>query len=422
MKKTVQIVLVFIFVSLLAACGGSSDSSSSDGTEKITLWYWNRGLDDSVLEKVKEEFPDVEFDAQKLPPGGDYKTKLQTLLASNSNDDAPDLVLMNIWVSEFLPYQDKFLNLYEYGGTEIEDQYPVWKTSQAITGDGEHMIAVPVDTSPTAFFYREDIFAEAGVAHSPEELAEKMSTWDGYLDVLTTLKDKTGTYAIGSIGNAFSSAMNKSEQRYFNTEEEFIGNQAHVKEVWDQVIELYERGLIANNIGALTQEWNAAINNDDIVGYDGPVWAKDILIDSTPSTSGQWKVTRSPLADGNDGGSFLAVLSSTNYPEKSAEIAKFINNAENQVESYKNVSLFPAHNEALESEEIYHEEEFFGGQNTTEVFAQSAQNVNEAYRGSRESIASSAFLNELELVATQGKEPEKAWQDALDKIERDLSL
>ena len=426
MKKIMILLLSMVMLVVLAACG--NDSSGSEGEKddkkdnKITLWYWNRGLDESVLEKVNEEFPDVEFVAQKLPPGGDYKTKLSSLLASKNDDDAPDLVLMNIWVSEYLPHADRFVNLYDYGGAELEEIYPKWKTSQAVTGDGETMIAVPVDTSPTGFFYREDVFSEAGIADSPEELSEKMSTWDGYVDVLTTLKDEANAYAVSSIKDSFSDQVNKLDQRYFDEEDNFIGDQKHMKEVWERAIELDKKGLVLGNIEGQSQEWNAALNNDEIVGYDGPVWAKDILMDATPETSGKWKVSRSPESDGNDGGSFLAVLSSSKNPEVSAEIAKFINSSENQITSYKNLSLFPAEISALNSDEINHDEDFFGGQNTTEIFAESAKNVKEAYRGSKESIVSTAFNDELDLVKVKNKNPEKAWADALEKIERDLGL
>lgn len=420
MKKITLLIVGVLLMAILGACGNESSSAKEDN--KITLWYWNRGLDEAVLEKVKEEFPDVEFVAQKLPPGSDYKTKLSSLLASKNSEDAPDLVLMNIWVSEYLPHADKFANLYEYGGADLEKIYPTWKTSQAVTGDGKTMIAVPVDTAPTGFFYREDIFSEAGIANSPEELSEKVSTWDGYVDVLTTLKDKTGGYAVTSIKDAFSNYVNKLENRVFDENDSFIGDQQHIKEVWDKVIELDEKGLVFGNIDEQSQEWNAAINNDEIVGYDGPVWAKDILIDSTPDTAGKWKVSRSPINDGNDGGSFLAVLKSSKNPEVSAEIAKFINSSENQITSYKNLSLFPAEIDALESDELDHNEEFFGGQNTTEIFAESAKNVKEAYRGSKESIVFTAFRDELDLVKIKDKDPEEAWLDALEKIERDLDL
>lgn len=425
MKKLTGILLSVFLLVILAACGndgGDKESGNAKEDKKVTLWYWNRGLDENVLEKVKEEFPEVDFVAQKLPPGADYKTKLSSLLASKNNDEAPDLVLMNIWVSEFLPHADRFLNLYDYGGAELEEIYPTWKTSQAVTGDGEKMIAVPVDTSPTGYFYREDVFSKAGIANSPEELSEKVSTWDGYVEVLTTLKEEANAYAVSSIKDAFSGEINKLDQRYFDETDSFIGDQKHIKEVWNRSIELDKKGLVLGNIEEQSQEWNAAINNGELVGYDGPVWAKDILMDATPDTEGKWKVSRSPISDGNDGGSFLAVLNTTKNPEVSAEIAKFINTAENQITAYKNLSLFPSEISALESDEINYDEEFFGGQNTTEVFAESAKNVKEAYRGPKESIVSTAFRDELDLVKVKNKDPEKAWKDALDKIDRDLGL
>ncbi|WP_157764792.1 ABC transporter substrate-binding protein [Solibacillus sp. R5-41] len=427
MKKLgVSLLLLVLSIILLSACNSENEAEAetdnNSGSKKITLWYWNRGLDESVLEKVKEEFPDIQLDLQKLPPGKDYKTKLTALLTSKPGKDSPDLVLMNIWLSEYLPYSEKFLNLYDYNGKDIEQNYPAWKVQQGVSGDGKTMIAVPVDTAPTGLFYREDIFKDAGIASSPEELSDKVKSWDNYVSVLQELKDKKGVYAESSMKDVFSKQINKLDKRYFDADNKFIGDQEHIKQEWDKAISLGKDGLVLGNIEELTQEWNAALINGEIVGYDGPVWAKDIIIDTAPALSGKWKVSRSPVADGNDGGSFLSVLKSSKNPEIAVKIAEFINNEENQVTSYKNMSLFPAHNKALANTELGQSEEYFGGQNTSEVFVESAKNVKEAFRGTKETIVSTAFRDELDLVATENKDPEKAWQDALDKIARDLSM
>ena len=51
MKKLTGILVTVFLLVILAACGnddGNKGKESGDD-KKITLWYWNRGLDENVL-------------------------------------------------------------------------------------------------------------------------------------------------------------------------------------------------------------------------------------------------------------------------------------------------------------------------------------------------------------------------------------
>ncbi|KAF6615885.1 carbohydrate ABC transporter substrate-binding protein, partial [Paenibacillus sp. EKM208P] len=87
--KTVQwLVLCLAFLTMFSACSepSSSESQSSEtnlSNEKkitLTLWYWNRSIDDELLAQAEKQFPNIELKTQKI--GGDFKAKLKTTLAA----------------------------------------------------------------------------------------------------------------------------------------------------------------------------------------------------------------------------------------------------------------------------------------------------------------------------------------------------
>jgi len=48
----------------MVGCSKSS-SGDKDGKVTLTLWYWNRSIDDELIKKVNEQFPDIKINAQK---------------------------------------------------------------------------------------------------------------------------------------------------------------------------------------------------------------------------------------------------------------------------------------------------------------------------------------------------------------------
>src|SRR6478735_3848851 len=118
-------ILLACVLLVLTACGqngsnssnGSNNTASGNGsgesasTEKIPLklWYWNGAISDSTIEAAKAKFPNIDLQAEKLPSGDDYFTKLKATLVGGG--DGPDIVAMDSWVSSMLTYKDKFVNL-----------------------------------------------------------------------------------------------------------------------------------------------------------------------------------------------------------------------------------------------------------------------------------------------------------------------
>ncbi|WP_268741801.1 ABC transporter substrate-binding protein [Paenibacillus vortex] len=172
---------LLILILLISGCAGTT---SSEKTKTLTLWYWNRSLDDELIKSVEQKFPGIRINAQKI--GGDFKSKLKTTLAAGSG--GPDIVAFNDWVAELFTSSDRFYDLYELGAKEIEPDFLDWKWKLGVTPEGS-MIALPIDTGPTALYYRADLFEEAGLPSEPDDVYAQLNTWDQYFEAGLKLQE-----------------------------------------------------------------------------------------------------------------------------------------------------------------------------------------------------------------------------------------
>ncbi|MEI0740309.1 extracellular solute-binding protein [Paenibacillus sp. JTLBN-2024] len=233
------------------------------------------------------------------------------------------------------------------------------------------MIALPMDTGPTALFYRADLFEQAGLPSDPEEVHKLMGTWDDYFAAGQKLQEALGgkVKLTDNIGNIYTQVNAQSDKIYFDKNENFIGedSSSSMKKAWDLAVKASQMGLLAN-ASTFFSEWNAAANNGKIASFVGAVWCKEILMQAAPDTSGKWRVARAPGGDGNNGGSFLAIMKTSKHPQEAFDVIKWLQNPENQVTSFKEINLFLSAKKALDSDVMKQKEAFFGGQVTGEIF------------------------------------------------------
>lgn len=415
MAKTRNCFLSLLIVMLMLS--GCSGNSSTPNQKTLTLWYWNRGLDDKLIQAVQKQFPNVRINAQKI--GGDFKSKLKTTLAAGSS--GPDIVAFNDWVTELFPSADRFYNLYDLGAKDIEPDYLSWKWQLGVTPDGK-MLAMPIDTGPTALFYREDLFQQAGLPTDPEEVHKQMGTWEDYFKAGEKLQQAFGgkVKLTDNIGGIYTQVNAQSDTVYFDKNEDFIGetSASSMKKAWDLAVQASQMGLLDNS-NSFSSEWNAAMNNGKIASFVGAVWCKQILMDAAPDTAGKWRVARAPGGDGNNGGSFLAIMKTSKHPKEAFEVMKWLLNPDNQVTAFKDVNLFPSATKALDAPVMKEKEDFFGGQSTGDIFTESARGVKPAYFGTKYANLNGIVGRELQAVAL-GKNPDTAWNAALKRVKKEL--
>lgn len=392
-----------------AGCGTSSDPNV------MPLWYWSGSISPGVLaDAAKRLKGGLELEPSAI--GGDYKTKFLTSLAGRVA--VPSIAGMNSDVATYFPDGDSFVDLRDLGANELESQYLPWKWKQGVAPDGR-MIAFPMDTGPTALYYREDLLAKAGLPSAPDEVAASIKTWDDFLAAGRKMKAKLKCTPVDSLWYLFTMVLGSARTQYMDERNHYIGDGGSVRHAWDIAVQAHQDGLSAASI-SLTPEWYALVSEGQLPWFAGAVWMLNYLGPGAPKTKGKWRVCAAPGGAGNNGGSFLAITKYCQHPKEAFELITWMQNAKNQVRAFHDVNLFPSTPASYSDPALHKPNDFFGGQDTINVFSAAAEQVPVAYLSPYDSIIQGIFQLELTNVETQGKDPEKAWKDVQAEVHREL--
>ncbi|MFJ2211029.1 ABC transporter substrate-binding protein [Streptomyces sp. NPDC101062] len=403
----------------LSGCGAGSGSASA-GTDHLSIWYWNGALSEKLLAASARSVPGVSgLKVKGSPIAGDYKSKLRTSMAAQAY--VPDLACVNSGISEFFPDEQEFLDLRDLGAGAVEDQYLEWKWKSGISPSGR-LIGFPLDAGPTALYYRPDLFAKAGLPTEPGEVAEATSTWEKYLSAGRTLKAKAPgkPFLVSQISYIFRMVLYQSPRQFVDADDRFIGDQEHVKHAWDVAVEAHRQGLSAGFLDN-QPDYNAAVSGGRVASLLNAVWGINGLKNVAPKTSGSWRLTAMPAGPTNYGGSYVGITRYCRDPEGAFAFLKWMLGPENQLKSYQEMALFPTTPAVYTTSAMRRPDPFFGGQIPVDVFGPAAEKAPVIYSSPYEATANTPVFQELTNVETLGKNPDKAWRDAMNAAESALS-
>ena len=205
MKKVLAVTLALILsLSMTMAAVAESEQVT------LKLTYWGSPIEKEALLKSMEEFmrvnPNIIVDAQHIPD--EYETKISTMIAGNI---APDVAYLGEGFALPLAEEGKLYNIQEFLDKDDElnkeDFLPnIWYNY----GDG---MTLGTNTACEAFalYYNKDMFEAAGVDFPPTT-ADTAWTWDEFLDAAQKLTiDYNGN-------NAQDSAFDPSSIKQFGVQ------------------------------------------------------------------------------------------------------------------------------------------------------------------------------------------------------------
>lgn len=400
-------------VMTVSGVGSLATVSAAENEEEtvLTLWYWKNSICEDLLEQVSEVFPGVKIQAE-LFAADDIEEKINTTIASGG--ELPDLLAMDDWIANLIPYSDQFVDLYEEcNAEEIKDEYVEWKWNKAETPDGK-LIALPMDVGPTCMFYNSALFEAAGLPTDPAEVAEAMATWDDAYAAAEKLQEATPDVKMFDfLGHVFVATLGQQEQHMIDEEGNFIADQDHIKNAF--MTAAAAKPYVYGGDTEWSPEWAAALNNGDVAAFVGAVWMKPEVQNAAPDTAGDWRVTSAPGGAGNVGGSAIGITKNCKNVEAAYDVITWLTNNENQITALDQLGLFPSRISALDDESLMYEEEFFGNQVVNEYFVKAAKEIKDLYYPANYSSYQSVFEQELLLVQDQDKDPEQAFQDAVEE-------
>ncbi|MEV0289436.1 MULTISPECIES: extracellular solute-binding protein [unclassified Kribbella] len=403
-----------------AGLTGCGSRSSLGGSDELSMWTWVGSVNDDLIGQAEKGIPG--YDDMRLAMtriGTSYKTKVLTSLAGKSL--VPDIVAINDDVATYFPNADQFVDLKSLGAGDHESDFLAWKWKLGITPEGK-MMAYPMDTGPTALFYRTDMLQKAGIDTDPAAVAELAPTWDAYIELGKKLKAAVpGSAITDNITGIYSYALAQQSKRYMTEDGQYIGDQDHIRAQFDLAIRVVKEGLSAN-AQQDTTDADAVVTNGKLVAYNAAVWWAQLgPKNAAPKTKGLWRVTAAPGGAGNRGGSFLAITKYCKNPEAAFAFISWLESSKNQAQAFLDPVLFPSTPASYTDERMTAPDPFFGGQRIVDVFGASAKKYPGAYFSPYDSIIGSPIAAELVNVETAGKSPDQAWADAQRQVERELT-
>ncbi|MFC6163022.1 ABC transporter substrate-binding protein [Kribbella jiaozuonensis] len=404
-----------------AAAGltGCGSRSSLGGSNELSMWTWVGSVNDGLIGQAEKAVPG--YDGIKLAMtriGSNYKTKVLTALAGKSL--VPDIVAINDDVATYFPNADQFHDLNELGAKDLEKDFLPWKWKLGITPD-DKMMAYPMDTGPTALFYRTDIFQKAGIDIDPAAVAQLAPDWDTYIQLGKKLKQSVpGSAITDNITGIYGYRMAQQSKRYMSEDGQYIGDQDHVREAFDLSVRVVKEGLSANAQNSTDK--NAVVTNGKLVAYNAAVWWAQLgPKNAAPKTKGLWRVTAAPGGAGNKGGSFLAITKYCKNPQAAFAFISWLESSKNQAQAFLDPVLFPSTPATYTDKTLTAPDPFFGGQQIVDVFADSAKKYPGAYFSPYDTIIDTPISSELVNIEAAGKDPDQAWADAQRQVQRELT-
>ncbi|UUX35278.1 ABC transporter substrate-binding protein [Fundicoccus culcitae] len=396
----------------LSVSGATSIQANSEPVD-LRIMYYHGALSETTIQNAIEQFPDYNLDFQQVPADDNYDMQLRTSLNS---DSAADIVAVNDNIQDFKPYYDRFVNLLDYGTGELESTQVEWKWDSTLADDGNYQMALPLDIGPTAMFYHVGNFEQAGLPTDPDEVTELINSPEAYMEAAKQMKEQADIPMFQSGVAVFSEQYQQMTERIYDEEGNLTFANGQLREVWDFTVEAiqneYTLGVVANSADG--------VNTTAMGLFGSKIQASWGIADLTDSgaNQGEWQVAGNPGNAANQGGSYLAVLNTTNHPAEATEVIMYLTGEESQRINYVEQGLFPTITTILEDETFADStSEIFGEQKYNKYFIESANSLEYIELDPRETGARRYFEDQIKLIEEQGKDPEQAWNDAVNQVE-----
>ncbi|MGY3334471.1 cellobiose transport system substrate-binding protein [Streptomyces filamentosus] len=404
--------------SLLAACGsGASGTAADEPGGKVTLTvdlFGSFGYKEAGLYAEYEKLhPGVTIKQTDTEDEADYWKSLQTRLAGGGGLADVQGVEVGRIASVTQQQADRFEDLRKYGADGLKNQFAEAKWAAA-TGKNGEVLGLGTDVGPEAMCYRTDLLEQAGLPTDRDELAEKWSTWDGYLELGKQYKAKApGKSAwLDSVGSLFSIMIGQEEERYYDASGALIWEtNPALKTAWEASVEASGAGLSAK-LDQWSPQWNQAFAAGSFATLPCPAWMLGYIKGQAGETGkGKWDVAELPGGAGNWGGSYLAVPKAAKNKKEAYELIKWLTAPEQQAKIFAKQGNFPSSTGAI-AEVAGTTDPYFSGAPIGKIFGDAAKAAPVQVLGVHDQNINQQITNALSEVERKGLAPEKAWENA----------
>ncbi|MFJ3405415.1 ABC transporter substrate-binding protein [Promicromonospora sp. NPDC090134] len=420
----------------LAACSSSPSASSrvapsaDTGTQddvlaeggELLVWAWEPTLA-QVVKDFEAEYPNVDVELANVGTGNDHYVALQNAISAGSG--VPDIAQVEYHALPQFTIADALADLTPYGAGDLGRTFSPG-TWDAVTGGGDAVYALPMDSGPMALFYNQRVFTEADVPVP--------TTWEEFADAARAIQDcDPDTYITADNGiSTFTTSMIwQAGGRPFTVDGPNVTvdladeGTTRFATMWQQLI---DQGLVADTAD-WSDEWFQGLSDGSIAALVTGAWMPANLTDGAATASGDWRVARMPqwTKGANEtaelGGSSLAVTQASQNQELAYAFLKYANIGDG-VATRLDAGAFPATMRDLTDPAFLSQEpEYFGGQQINRVLANSATHVLPDFQYLPYQVHANAIFSDTVGQAYTGTttltDGLTAWQDSIVTYGRD---
>ena len=421
----------------MAACGSDGNNAAEQpkqesDVKEITVWVWEPTLENVAKDFEKET--GIKVDLKNVGQNTKEYTQLDNAIKAGSG--APDVAQVEYYALPQYAIEGNLLDITDK--TKGFDSFYTPGTWASVQFGGK-VYGLPMDSGPMALFYNKEVFDKAGVTEAPK-------TWDEYYEAAKKIHALGDNYYITSdTGDAgfydsmtwlagaapFKTSDDGSEVTVNLTGDE---NVKKFNEYWQKML---DEGLIDTKTAGWSEDWFKGMVDGTIASLITGAWMPANLANSAADGAGKWKVALTPTADGSatnseNGGSSLAVLSSSKKAEAAYKFIEYANHGDG-VKTRVEGGAFPADLETMKSDDFLNtttvknaegeDIDYFGGQKFNEVLAQSAENVSTGYQFLPFEVHARSVFGDFIGKSYTGDQKladgVAAWQDALKTYGKD---
>lgn len=304
--------------------GAEEGTAGSDGPITLSYWAWGTAQQ-PLVDAWNASHPNIQVKHTDAGGGTDSSTKLVTATRA---ENAPDVALVEYTTLPAMIVAGVATSISSYV-SDLESEYSpgVW----SLTTFNDETYGIPQDAGPMAMFYNKARFEELGI--------EVPTTWEEFADAAKKVRAADPDTYITTFSPAefggFAGLAQQAGAQWWTVDGDTWS--VGIADDPSMAVAEYWQGLIDQDLvltePLLTPEWNAAINDGEILTWPAGLWGAGVLYGIAKPMAGDWAMAPLPQweegnrAVGFQGGSAAIVTTSSDHPEAAAKFAAWIGTA-----------------------------------------------------------------------------------------------
>lgn len=395
--------------------GEEFEAPTTGGEGVLDVWTFTDEAVDMIENFYLEAYPDLDYEINiSQVPTEEFQTQLDPVLGT---DSAPDVIFAEqAFVKKYVE-SGMLVDLGQYEGiaSGVENTYDY--VVDIGTDENGTLVMNSWQTAPGAFFYRQDLASEHLGIESPEEMQEAISDWDGFLDTARELRDATdgSVYMISGRGDLAHPFRNTREQGWVEDGRLIIDDQLY--ELLETTKTMVDEGLMMD-ADPQGEEYFAGMNGDEILGYSLPTWGMHFwLKPNGEETAGNWRMVTGPTSYFR-GGTWIGITETSDMQDEAAQLIEYLTVSEDFMREWAlEKGDVVSHEGVVEEVRGDYEEEFLGGQNHYDAFAEAIGEIDGSIITEYDQDIAGAFDD---LALTPYSKGEMSMEEAIDAFKMEV--